>query len=174
MGRPSPASLTARLMSRASLKDTVHPAARPEHWPSGFMLEARAGEELGSTWSARSQRRGRTTLTPGTTGAELPTREPLGGYLLWEGDRDTAGPFTRPRQVGGQADQSRLPGISSRRSKGAWWGAGHSQAGSITYRPRHRGGGHAERRTRALAVSDPAHPALPAWARQRISPSRRP
>ena len=50
--------------------------------------------------------------------------------------------------------------------------SGHSQTGSFSSPAAPFAGGHVDLRARVLAVSEPAQPA--SWARQRISPSRRP
>jgi len=62
-------------------------------------------------WSARSRRRGRTTLTPATSGAESQSGTSRPTSL--GGDANTAVTVTRVHKVDGQAG-SRLPGISSR------------------------------------------------------------
>ncbi len=120
-------------------------------------------------WSARSRRRGRTTLTPATSGAESQT-----GALdqpPTTRDANTAVTVTRAQQVGGQAGEPAAGHLFA--LDGAWCVAATAQTGSITFSTAPEGG-HAVRRTRVLAVSDPAHATSAAWARQRTSPSRRP
>jgi hypothetical protein len=84
-----------------------------------------------------------------------------------------SGTLTSAQRVGGGMPESRMPGISSHR-EGAWWGAATARRVQSLSRRRHRGGSHAVTRARALAVSDPVHPASPACSRQRMLPSRRP
>jgi hypothetical protein len=79
-------------------------------------------------WSARSRRRGRTTLTPATSGAESQTGafdRPPG-----TGDANTAVTVTRAQQVGGQAGEPAAGHLFA--LGGAWCVAATAQTGSIT------------------------------------------
>jgi hypothetical protein len=93
--------------------------------------------------------------------------------LVVEWGRDTAGRSPVPSKW---ASACRRAGCraSLRAARGAWWGAATARRVQSLSRLRHLGGSHADPRTRALAVSDPAHPASLACSRQRIVPSRRP
>jgi hypothetical protein len=79
-------------------------------------------------WSARSRRRGRTTLTPATSGAQSQTGtfgEPPGTT-----DVNTAVTVTRAQQVGGQAGEPAAGHLFA--LGGAWCVAATAQTGSIT------------------------------------------
>jgi hypothetical protein len=93
----------------------------------------------------------------------------LGGCLLgWVGMG-----WPSPGPVGFRGRQRRGSGAGHpfAASRRAWSGAAAARRVQSRGRPR-QGGGHDPRRTRAVAASELAHPAF--WARQRISPSRRP
>ena len=136
---------------------------------AGLEVPGRGRAPATETGSNVERPTGRTTLTPTRRGAHS-VRNPRQSPSLAGGTQRDRHQAHRSGRAGRRAGCR----ASLRTAEGAWWVPATARRVQSLSRPRHRGGSHADSRTRALAVSDPAHLALSARARERISPSRRP
>ncbi len=135
--------------------------------PTCRRAPARSRGQRGAPGAAR---RGRTTLTPGTSGAGS-IRNP-GRISSARGPGHSGDLHQMTNVVVGQAEIGCRASLRAAQAHGAL--RPQPEQAQSQDRPRHRGRGHAEVRARVLAVPDLAHAAAVVSARQRISPSRSP